>query len=221
MRVYLNDESFADGGLVNYSPRLIINLEDQSGINTAGAGVGHELVAELRKIPATGTQQSIILNNFYRSELDDFTKGRVEYPLDRLENGVYALKVRAWDVFNNLSEQEITFEVASAEELDIRHVYNYPNPMSGYTRFVFEHNQAGQEMDVMIRIFTLSGRPVTRLEREGLITSGNLVQIPWDGFDDDGNRLAAGTYLYHVQVRSQYNGSPVTREKTEKLVIIR
>lgn len=221
MTVYLNDETFADGGLVNDSPRLIVNLEDQSGINTAGAGVGHELVAELKRIPGTGTQQSIILNNFYRSELDDFTKGSVEYPLDRLENGMYSLKVRAWDVFNNLSEQEITFEVATAEELDIRHVYNYPNPMSGYTRFVFEHNQAGQEMDVLIRVFTLSGRPVTRLEREGLITSGNLVQIPWDGFDDDGNRLAAGTYLYHVQVRSQYNGEPVTREKTEKLVIIR
>ena len=221
MQVFLNDESFVDGGLVNDSPRLIINLEDQSGINTAGAGVGHELVAELRKVPATGTQQSIILNNFYRSELDEFTKGRVEYPLDRLENGVYTLKVRAWDVFNNLSELEISFEVATAEELDIRHVYNYPNPMSGHTRFVFEHNQAGQEMDVLIRIFTLSGRPVTRLEREGLITSGNLVQLPWDGSDDDGNRLAAGTYIYHVQVRSRYAGSPVTREKTEKLVIIR
>jgi hypothetical protein len=221
MQVYLNDESFADGGLVNDSPKLIINLEDQSGINTAGAGVGHELVAELSMVPATGNRRSIILNNFYRSELDDFTKGRVEYPLDRLENGVYSLKVRAWDVFNNLSEQEITFEVASSRELEIRHAYNYPNPMSGYTRFVFEHNQAGHEMDVLIRVFTLSGRPVARMQRDGIITSGNLVQIPWNGFDDDGNRLAAGTYLYHVRVRSYFNGTRITREKTEKLVIIR
>jgi len=221
MKIFLNDETFVDGGLVNDSPQLIITLEDQSGINTAGAGVGHELVAELSSRPAAGNQRTLILNNFYRSELDDFTKGRVEYPLDQLKDGLYFLKVRAWDVFNNLSEQEITFEVASAKELEIRHVYNYPNPMSGYTRFVFEHNQAGQEMDILIRIFTLSGRPVTRLSREKLVTASNLVQIPWDGFDDDGNRLAAGTYLYHVQVKSEHNGESITREKTEKLVIIR
>jgi hypothetical protein len=183
--------------------------------------VGHELVAELSSRPAAGNQRTLILNNFYRSELDDFTKGRVEYPFDQLKDGLYFLKVRAWDVFNNLSEQEITFEVASAKELEIRHVYNYPNPMSGYTRFVFEHNQAGQEMDILIRIFTLSGRPVTRLSREKLVTASNFVQIPWDVFDYDGNRLAAGTYLYHVQVKSEHNGESITREKTEKLVIIR
>ena len=221
IQIYLNDTDFIDGGLVNDSPRLIVFLEDQSGMNTAGAGVGHELVAELSRRPASNAARTIILNNYYRSELDDFTRGRVEYPLDRLEDGIYTLKVRAWDVFNNLSEQEITFEVAKTEELAIRHVYNYPNPMSGYTRFVFEHNQAGQEIDVQIRIFTLGGRPVARLSRPNLITSGNLVQIPWDGRDDDMNHLAAGTYLYHVQVKGTHNGRTITREKIEKLVIIR
>lgn len=221
INIFLNDLDFTDGDLVNDSPRLIVLLEDQSGINTAGAGVGHELIAYLSKDPSDGNDKTIILNSFYRSELDDFTRGRVDYPLDRLQDGRYTLRVRAWDVFNNMSEKQITFEVARKEELSIRNVYNYPNPMSNYTRFVFEHNQTGHEMDVMIRVFTLSGRPVATISRENLITTSNLVQIPWDGFDDDRNPLAAGTYIYHVRVRSEHQGKRVTRDKTERIVILR
>jgi len=220
IQIFLNDTDFSDGGIVGDSPRLIVLLDDQSGINTAGAGVGHELVAYLTQ-QSGGREQTLILNNFYRSELDDFTSGRVEYPLDRLTPGIYTLRVRAWDVFNNVNEEEISFEVTSGEDLRLRNVYNYPNPMSSYTRFIFEHNQAGREMDITIRVFTLSGRPVARIQRSGLITSGNLVQIDWDGRDDDRNLLAAGTYLYHVQVRGTANGSRQTQEKIERLVIIR
>lgn len=221
INIYLNNTDFSDGGIVNSAPRLIVDLVDQSGINTAGAGVGHELVAYLSKRPAIGPEKTIILNNFYRSELDDFTKGRVEYPLDNLETGNYTLRVRAWDVFNNMNENEVAFEVTQAKELEIRNVYNYPNPMSNYTRFVFEHNLAGQEMDVLIRVYTLSGRPVARIQRQNLITSGNLVQLDWAGRDNDNNLLAAGTYLYHVQVKSNFNGKQKTQEKIERLVIIR
>lgn len=220
IQIYLNDTDFSDGGIVGDSPRMIVLLEDQSGINTAGAGVGHELVAYLTPLSG-GREQTIILNNFYRSELDDFTSGRVEYPLDRLIPGEYTLRIRAWDVFNNVNEEEISFEVTSGEDLQLRNVYNYPNPMSRFTRFIFEHNQAGQELDVTIRVFTLSGRPVARIQRNALISSGNLVQIDWDGRDDDRNLLAAGTYLYHVQVRGNANGDRQTREKIERLVIIR
>jgi hypothetical protein len=221
IQIYLNDTDFVDGGLVSSSPRLIVDLVDQSGINTAGAGIGHELMAFISKRPSENEEQTIILNSFYRSELDDFTKGRVEYPLDQLEEGNYTIRIRAWDVFNNVSEKETTFLVANPTELAIKNVYNYPNPMNSYTRFVFEHNQAGQEMDVQLRIYTLSGKPVARISRENLITSGNLVQIAWDGHDDDNNPLAAGTYLYHLQVKSDYNGKKRTEEKIERIVIIR
>jgi hypothetical protein len=221
IQIYLNDENFADGGLVNDSPRLIVQLEDQSGINTAGAGVGHELVAYLTRVPDDGREQTIILNSFYRSELDDFRRGRVEYPMDRLPNGRYTLRVRAWDVFNNMNEDEIQFQVAETNDLELRNVYNYPNPLNNYTRFVFEHNQPGRELNIMIRVFTLSGKPVARIHRENYITSGNIAQISWDGRDDDGNYLAAGTYLYQVQVRGEFGGNIRNRERIERLVIIR
>ncbi len=217
LQVYLNDTQFMEGGIVNENPVLLIDIEDASGINTAGAGVGHELIAIVRRRPAVGLEQTFMLNEFYESALNDYTRGRVRYPLQDLQPGTYELTVRAWDVFNNPGEQTVTFDVVEQQNLSIRNVFNYPNPTSGRTRFIFEHNQSGASLDVLIRVFTLSGKPVAQLRERNLTPSGGLASIDWDGNDADGNRLASGTYLYHVRVSTETD----TRETVEKLVIIR
>lgn len=214
--IFLNDERFVNGNLVNSSPNLIIELEDQSGINTTGTGVGHEIIATID----TNPQQSFVLNEFYEGSLNDYTRGRIEYPLDELPEGSYSLKVRAWDVHNNFSEDEIFFEVASSEELSVRNVYNYPNPMNNATRFTFEHNQPGTPLDVSVRIFTLSGKPVQQIENQ-LITTSSYASISWDGRDRDHNRLGNGTYIYVLRVAADTPKGRQTTEQIEKLVIIR
>ncbi len=219
--IYLNDELFTDGGIVNDAPQLIVLLNDNTGINTTGAGVGHEIVAIIEDRNDETSRNTIVLNDYYLSDLDDFTSGRIEYPLNNLREGSYRLRVRAWDVFNNLGEAEIHFQVLDSSELQIRNVYNYPNPMHQFTHFIFEHNQPGVPMDVNIRIFTLSGKPVTTIRREQLITSGNMVRIDWHGRDDDNHRLASGTYLYHLQVRADTGQGRQTQDKIERLVIFR
>lgn len=217
IRAYLNDTDFMDGAMVNGNPILIVNLEDQSGINTAGSSVGHELLAILRRTDAASPERTFLMNEYYESAVNDFTRGTVRFPLQDLEDGAYELTVRAWDVFNNPGESMIRFSVASGAGLAVRNVYNYPNPMSGYTRFIFEHNQTGTDLDVLIRIFTLSGRPVAQLRERNLVPNGVLATIEWDGRDADGNRLASGTYLYHVRIKS----GDATHETVEKLSIIR
>jgi hypothetical protein len=216
MDVFLNDERFVNGNLVNSSPTLIIELEDQSGINTTGTGVGHEIIATIDTEP----QQSFVLNNFYEGSLNDFTRGRIEYPLDQLPEGSYTLKVRAWDVHNNPSEEEVFFEVASSEELTVRNVFNFPNPMNNATRFSFEHNQPGTPLDVSVRIYTLSGKPVQHIE-QSLITTSSYASISWDGRDRDYDRLGNGTYIYVLRVTANTPKGRQTAEQVEKLVIIR
>jgi hypothetical protein len=221
MDVYLNDDGFVNGSLTNPDPILYADIFSEAGVNTTGAGVGHEITATLTNEDNPGNEQTFILNNFYESELDDFTRGQIEFPLDNLEDGRYALLVRAWDVFNNVGEAEVFFEVAGGDALSIRNVYNYPNPMHNVTRFAFEHNQpVGQPLDVFIRVYTLSGRPVAQI-RESVVASGNLEMFEWHGRDDDNNRLAAGTYLYHLRVRTDGLEGRQSREKIERLVIIR
>ncbi|MEQ8524807.1 type IX secretion system sortase PorU [Gracilimonas sp.] len=216
MDVFLNDERFVNGNLVNSSPKLIIELEDQSGINTTGTGVGHEIIATIDTEP----QQSFVLNEFYEGSLNDFTRGRIEYPLDQLPEGSYTLKVRAWDVHNNPSEEEVFFEVASSEELSVRNVYNFPNPMNDATRFSFEHNQPGNPLDVSVRVYTLSGKPVQQIE-QSLITTSSYASISWDGRDRDYDRLGNGTYIYVLRVTANTPKGRQTTEQVEKLVIIR
>jgi hypothetical protein len=214
--VYLNDPSFVNGNLVGDKPTLIVELNDETGINTTGTGVGHEIIATIDTQP----QQTIVLNPFYEGNLDDFTGGRIEYPLDELPEGNYTLTVRAWDVQNNPSERSIQFEVASAQELSIRNVYNYPNPMNNRTAFTFEHNQPGNPLDVSVRIFTLSGRPVQQLNQT-ILTNSSYASISWNGRDRDNDRLGNGTYLYVLRVATDTPEGRQVTEKIEKLVIIR
>lgn len=214
--VFLNDQSFVNGNLVGSTSNLIVEIFDESGINTTGLGVGHEITATIDTQP----RQTFVLNDFFRSNLDDFRSGRIEYPLRELPEGSYNLTVRAWDVHNNASEKVIVFEVANSDQLEIRSVANYPNPMNNKTRFIFEHNQPGNVLDIDIRIFTLSGRPVARLQ-ESQITTNSYADVEWNGRDREYDRLANGTYIYVLRVRADTPQGRQTKEEIEKLVIIR
>jgi hypothetical protein len=217
MNIFLNDEKFVNGNLVSDSPTLIVEIEDNSGINTTGTGVGHEIIATIDTKPT----QTFILNEFYEGNLNDFTGGRIEYPLDQLPEGSYTLKVRAWDVHNNPNEKEIFFEVAPQNELSVRNVFNYPNPMNNKTQFTFEHNQPGNPLDVSIQIYTLSGKPIQHIKQESLITNNSYANIPWNGRDRDNDRLGNGTYIYVLRVTAETPEGKQSIEKIEKLVIIR
>jgi len=219
MDVYLNDQTFINGSLANGSPKLIVELADSSGINTTGTGVGHEIIATIDTKP----QQTFVLNDFYEGNLNDYTSGRIEYPLENIPEGNYAMKVRAWDVHNNPSEKEVFFQVADQEDLVVDKIYNYPNPMNNRTSFTFEHNQQGNSLDVDIRIYTLSGKPVQRIQEyiPPSNTQSSYASIPWNGRDRDNDRLGNGTYIYVLRVTTDTPEGRKTTEKIEKLVIIR
>ena len=136
------------------------------------------------------------------------------------------MKVRAFDVANNSAEGYTEFVVASSAEVALDHVLNYPNPFINSTCFQFEHNLDGQDVDVLIRIYTVSGRLVKTIE-ERIFSEGSRLSldncIQWDGKDDYGDPLAKGVYLYQVKVRSANAGALSLEGESgfEKLVILR
>jgi hypothetical protein len=97
VELFMDDENFAFGGLTDENPTLLVKLSDDNGINVAGNSIGHDLNGVLDD----DSRNSFILNDFYEAELDDYTKGTVEYPLFSLEEGRHTIKVKAWDVANN------------------------------------------------------------------------------------------------------------------------
>ncbi|MHB0753668.1 type IX secretion system sortase PorU [Polaribacter sp. M15] len=214
INVFMNDESFIDGGNTNSSPNLIAVLSDENGINTSITAVDHDIVGILDG----DTSNPIILNDFYQTEIDDFTKGKVNYTLRDLEVGPHTLKIKAWDTYNNSSETTLNFVVVSDAILNLENVLNYPNPFVNYTEFWFNHNKPNEPLEVQVQIFTVSGKLVKTIN-QNVQTTGNLSRnITWNGLDDFGNKIGKGVYVYKLKVTSTVNN--LVAEKYEKLVIL-
>ncbi len=216
--LFLNDTTFVSGGLTSPEPKLIVKLFDESGINTVGAGVGHEMLLVVNE----DEQNAIDISSGFRSETNSFQRGIVEWELPQQQLGTNSLSLRAWDVLNNSSSAALDFFVAADEDLVLRNVYNYPNPTTGETRFVFEHNQpAGTSASIQVRVYTLSGRLIRTIESEDAL-AGGIVQLPWNGRDEDEDHLATGVYLYKLRVEIERpDGERQVSEKLEKLAVIR
>jgi hypothetical protein len=122
IKPFLNDEKFVNGGITNEHPILIVKLADSSGINTAGTGIGHDIVATLDN----DNHQFFILNDFYEGDLNSYQQGIIKFQLPELKAGMHELKIKAWDVLNNSREVMLDFIVSKEETLDISHVLNYP-----------------------------------------------------------------------------------------------
>ncbi|MFY0604934.1 MAG: type IX secretion system sortase PorU [Flavobacteriaceae bacterium] len=214
IKLFMNDESFIDGGNTNTSPNLIAVLSDESGINTSVTAVDHDIVAIL-----DGDESNpIVLNDFYETELNDFTNGRVTYKLRDLSVGPHTLKLKAWDTYNNSSEATLNFVVVSDAILNLENVLNYPNPFVNYTEFWFNHNKPNEPLEVQVQIFTVSGKLIKTIN-QNVQTTGNLSRnIIWNGLDDFGNKIGKGVYVYKLIVKS--TTSNLIAEKYEKLVIL-
>jgi hypothetical protein len=213
IKLYLNDEKFVNGGTTNESPKLIAKLFDENGINTTGRGIGRDLLFVMNN----NQTQAVVVNDYYQATLNSYQSGEVAYDMSGLPAGKHQLTFRAYDVYNNVSEANIEFEVKNSEKPSIDHLLNYPNPFNNATTFHFDHNLKGQEMQVMIQIFTVNGKLAKTLSVNTLNEGTHFDQLFWDGKDDYGDKLANGVYIYKCKIQSP--GQKMV-EKTEKLVIL-
>jgi hypothetical protein len=196
IEIYFDDVAYNSGYLVNQNPNLIVKLSDETGLNTTGTGVGHKLEGILNQ----QLTNPIDFTNYFTGDLDAGGKtGVINYKFSSLGSGDYELLVKAWDVFNNFSEENTFFSVVEGNDLVIRDVYNYPNPFSDKTQFTFQQN-LDKPIDVKIKIYSIAGRLIKELEQNNL--NQRFAVIDWDGRDADGDQLANGTYLYKVIVKS-------------------
>lgn len=214
IRMYMNDERWVPGGTTTEAPTFIALIADSSGVNITGNGVGRDITLTLQ--PANKTY---ILNSYYTANTDSYTSGSVEFPIPPLDKGRYTATLKVWDVANNPAEQSVEFCVADDERFTLSRVLNYPNPFTQKTAFFFEHNRPFADMEVLIQVFTISGKLVKTIRCGAPKSSASLRSAPieWDGRDDYGDKLGRGTYLYKIKVRCN-DGEYA--EKVEKLVLL-
>ena len=98
----------------------------------------------------------------------------------------------------------------------LRDALAFPNPFDDElgTRFVF--TLTGETpADVLVRVYTVSGRRVYETHVDGLQPGHH--EIPWDGLDAEGQKLANGVYFYKLVA----HGSSGTSAYDGRLVKLR
>ncbi|MDW7693396.1 type IX secretion system sortase PorU [Flammeovirgaceae bacterium SG7u.111] len=214
MVLYLEDSTFRNGNVVPANTNLYLELFDESGINTSGHGLGHNIEAVL---DVDGDVFN--LNDFYATSLDDFRKGSLSFPLYDLEEGDHSITVTAWDTHNNASEATVEFKVRTSEKLQIYELLTVPNPFFVKTSFEFIHNRIGEEMAASIMIYNSNGSFVTKLELPSSDGQMYVNKIEWDGTNQYGAPLSSGIYFYKLYLYDLETNE--TASKSAKLLIIR
>ena len=209
---YLNSPSFTNGGNVNATPYFVAQITDKDGINTTGNGIGHDL--EL--VIDGDMSKTYILNDNFEYDFGSYTSGTTHYAIPELSAGQHKLRFRAWDILNNSSTAELTFNVVRGLEPTLYSVSCTENPASTTTTFIVNHDYTGSNLDVDIDIFDISGRHLWTYSDTGVATTGTYT-TDWNLTIDGGERLQTGVYLYRVRISAD-GSSKVSKAK--KLIII-
>jgi hypothetical protein len=133
---------------------------------------------------------------------DGKNEAEIIYTPEFTEDGRYELIVSASDKAGNRAgdlDYRIGFRVFT--ESSISNVFNYPNPFSSSTRFVFTLTGAEVPQELRIQIMTITGRVVREIRKDELgplHVGTNITEFAWDGSDRYGDPLANGLYLYRI-----------------------
>lgn len=134
-----------------------------------------------------------------------------------LEDGDYELIVSGRDRTGNSSGKSayrVGFKVVNKPM--ISNMFNYPNPFTTSTAFVFTLTGSEVPQNIRIQILTITGkivREITKDELGPLKIGRNITSFKWDGTDQYGQKLANGIYLYRVL--TNLNSKSLEKYKTE------
>lgn len=192
----LNDENFVDGSNINESPLFLATVSDDSGVNFSTAGIGHAMTLTL-----DGTITYNDLVSYYTPQFaEQGTLGTISYQLSDLAPGPHTLRLRVWDVYNNVSEKTINFVVVNGLAPEITDVYCAASPASTEASFYVKHDRPDAVVTVTIEVYDLMGRRVwetTQSARSDMYTSTPVI---WDLTDAGGRRVPRGIYIYRATI---------------------
>ncbi|UII28582.1 type IX secretion system sortase PorU [Fulvivirga maritima] len=201
INIFFGDSTYSGRMPVNTNTLLVANLKDESGINISNYNANNSLTVQL------DNQAPEIVNDYYKATKNTYQEGWLRYPLSNLSEGLHTLTIKAWDTHNNSTEKTIQFEVSASGSLAISHLRNYPNPFMDKTLISFEHNRAGDDLQVELEIISISGESLLKLGFEFIDAPGKINLYEWDVNNTLGKKTEAGIYIYKVSVRSNVDGA--------------
>lgn len=116
-----------------------------------------------------------------------------------------SLTIRVMDLAGNQADR--TFQYLPGKNLSIQFFSCHPNPFTAarrqdetITTIRFSYMLTDAANDIQLTIYTVTGHTVKTWKFNNLI---GYQEIPWDGRDRDGYRIANGTYYAKLTVRNR------------------
>ncbi len=195
LAVYMDEKVEKEYYITNTNANVLIDLYDESGINLATQGLGHDITLNL------DDTMTVRLNPYFTSLLGDFTKGSIAYPLQNLSVGKHIVKIKAWDTYNNSVEKALNFEVIVQPNQTLSNTKAYPNPFHHTVHFSFEHNRVGDNVLVELELYDSWGQRLQHFTQTVYNISSPCEAIAWD-LSDTFNQRAKGIYFYRISMKS-------------------
>ncbi len=198
---YVNYDGFASGSTSGTTQVIYATLTDQSGINTSGSGLGHDITLTIDNDRENATS----LNDYFSYEKGSSTTGTLSYAISGLSEGEHTLVLKAWDNVNNSSTETFTIVVSPTSHISFGKTELYPQPLctnSQSLKLRFSHDDGGSILTVRVSIHSIDGR---RLAQEEMSTIATLTQTDEINLSDYIPSLATlpnGHYVVDVDVIS-------------------
>ena len=191
MEIYLNSPAFRNGDKTYATPRYFANLYDENGINSAGAGIGHDLMLIIDDDP----KMIYSLNEYFTAANNSYQAGQVSYLMEELANGPHSLTFRAWDLLNNSTTKSLNFIVEAGLDPSIYNVTTYPNPVqqSGVVHLIVNYDQPDELIETEIYLYNTAGQMVYSHKQDN--PDAVSINLPSLG-------LNTGVYIYSVKIKS-------------------
>jgi len=217
VKITVNGAPMRNGISFTRSAVFALEIHDPSGINLQQ----NDNYFTIHVVLDRG--RPVDLTSRFEYKRNSYQEGSLSFRFDDLstvflQEGTHELSFRAADNLNNRTELDYqVFVVAEGSELSFRSdVLNYPNPFDpgrdGSTDIVFELSQSAQ---VSIQILTPTGKRIRQMDE----ASSQVVRIPWDGRDQDGDPVANGVYLIRAVAETDDGSRSV--ESIGKAVVLR
>jgi len=212
VRLFMNDTAFTSGSSVESDATGLGLLYDESGINAVGLGIGHNMTLTL-------DGEAINVNDYYESDLDDFTRGSLRYPFSDLALGEHTLSLRAWDVLNQWGYDSIAFVVVAPSTPILEQLLAFPNPFTDQVKFQLTHQEQGEEGELKVSVTNNQGQLVWQ-RTQTLRLNDATTQLPtFTMSEQPGQTPGAGFYSVRVEWTRLIDGKSATIQ--EKLIYIR
>lgn len=141
---------------LNNERSLLIEFQDESGINSAGCGVGKEISIVINGGP------SIYIGDKYENLNNTYTEGYINYSLPELPIGNNEITITAWDNTNNETIKTHILEIEEEKEVPFK-VNGYKINTSSYNSKLniaisIDQNLRDEKISITTKLFSQDGQ---------------------------------------------------------------